>query len=149
MPALTRADLLSTAKRFLEAYNKWTIPAILSVRTPTCTHRTGPKSHDWTSRTNEEFAAFVAPLLPVFRNFKLQVIDEDSTLVDVEKRAVSMRLRSTADTDVGMYENEYIFVLRVCEAGDLVEEVVEFLDTQYSAEFVGRLTAAKSESERL
>src|ERR1700761_5282369 len=134
MAPLTRSQLLSTAQGFLTGYNKWTASGVLSLRSPTCVHRTGPNSHGLTCRTNEEFASFVAPMLSVFRNFKLAVIDEDETLVDVEKRKVMMHLRSHAETDVGPYENEYYFTVTVSEDGGLVNEVVEFLDSKYTDE---------------
>ena len=81
--------------------------------------------------------------MPEFRNFHLRVIDERETAVDTEARKVVLHLTSSADMDVGVYENEYYFVLRMSESGELVEDVVEWMDSKYTAEFVERLNGEK------
>ncbi len=137
--SVTRTTLLQTASLFIANYNKWTVSSLLSLRSPVCIHRTGPASSAAPARNNSEFAAFVTPILPVFRNFTLTVIDEEETVIDVEKRKVVLHLRSRADTKVGLYQNEYYFTLTMSEDGKLVDEIVEFLDSGYTAEFVRRL----------
>jgi ketosteroid isomerase-like protein len=144
----SRTDLLRTAQRFLALYNQWTIPSLLAPRSPGCIHHMGPKSLASPSRTNEEFAAFVTPVLSTFRNFELAVIDEEETLVDVEKRLVSMHCRSQADTDVGPYENEYYFTIRVSRDGDRVEEIWEFLDTAYTLQILEKLNSVEKGVEK-
>lgn len=77
--------------------------------------------------------------MPAFRNFRLSVVDENHTIVDVDSRKVSLHLKSKAATDAGPYENEYIFILMMSEDGQLVDEVFEFLDSRYTADFVAKL----------
>jgi hypothetical protein len=145
--AVPRAELLATAHRFMESYHSWDMDKILSVRSPNCIHHCPPKSlHGGPSYTNAEFAAFFSNILPLLRNFRGEVVGggdkEESFVVDVERRKVAMHLRGYADSDIGPYENEYIVVLKMTERGDLVEEIVEFLDSGYTEKFFGKLQAA-------
>ncbi|EHY55745.1 hypothetical protein ABEF92_003278 [Exophiala dermatitidis] len=150
----TRSQLLDTSTRFIHAYNAWTTESILSVRSPRCIHRTLPASRGRRPKTNDEFRQFIEPLLPVYRGFRLSFVNDDSdsdsdnseTVVDVEKRKVVLHLKSHADTDAGPYENEYYFVLSMNEAGDLVDEVVEYLDSGYTDAFMRRLEKCQDEA---
>ncbi|KAJ2982514.1 hypothetical protein NQ176_g1336 [Zarea fungicola] len=134
-----RSVLLNTASSFLKAYNKWTVEDVLSVRSPTCIHYTLPKSTGNPPRNNNDFAAMLEQVIPVFRNFRLTVIENSHTVVDTELGKVTLHLRSMAETDVGPYENEYIFTLKISEDGKMVDEIVEFLDSQYTADIVAKL----------
>ncbi|RFU31459.1 hypothetical protein B7463_g4851, partial [Scytalidium lignicola] len=141
--APTRAQLLATAHRFLEGYNTWTIKAILSIRSPNCIHHVPPKSFSGSaSYNNTEFAAFLKNVIPLFHNMRSEAVGGEegkSFIVDVDRWKVVMHLRGYADSDIGPYENEYIFMLRMTESGDLVEEIVEFLDSGYAEAFFGKL----------
>ena len=102
--------------------------------------------------TNEAWLALSAQVRRIFRNntFGLYHGDEArDVLVDVEAGKVMLHVRGVAETDLGGYDNEYFFVLRMVdeegkgeERGVLVDEVVEFVDSRYSSEFVGRLRGA-------
>ncbi|PTB63399.1 hypothetical protein BBK36DRAFT_1143884 [Trichoderma citrinoviride] len=135
----SRSQLIATANAFVAAYNKWTVPDVLSIRSPTCKHHLLPGTK-LPSRNNQEFAEFLERIIPIIRNFRLHVVDTTPPVVDVEARKVMMHLKSSAETDVGPYENEYFFVLTVSEDGEKIDEVVEFLDTAYTAEFMERLS---------
>ncbi|KAL6854515.1 hypothetical protein J3F83DRAFT_718826 [Trichoderma novae-zelandiae] len=137
MPA-SRSQLIATANAFVSANNKWTIPDVLSIRSPSCMHRFLPGTKP--PRNNEEFGEFLKGVIPVLRNFRLHVVESTPLVVDVEARKVMMHLTSTAETDVGPYENEYFFVLTMSEEGDKVDEIVEFFDTLYATGFMGRLS---------
>lgn len=142
--SLSRSDLIRTANSFLSAYNKWTVSDILSPRSPSCIHRVLPGNRP--ARNNAEFGTFFEGIIPKFRNFRFKFVDTTPLVVDVETRRVVMHLTSTADTDIGPYNNEYIFVLTISEDGEKVDEIVEFLDTQYTAEFVGKLSEKTGEA---
>ncbi|EXJ60104.1 hypothetical protein A1O7_04256 [Cladophialophora yegresii CBS 114405] len=138
-----RARLLQTTRMFLESYDTWTVDALLSVRSPTCIHHTLPTDEErFPSRNNTEYGAFVRSLLPLFRNFRLRIAEGDDVAIDVEKRRVVLHAKSRADTDVGEYKNEYVFMLTMTEDGMLVEKVVEFLDSGYTEKFFGKLLAS-------
>ncbi|EXJ82033.1 hypothetical protein A1O1_08101 [Capronia coronata CBS 617.96] len=140
--APTRAQLLSTSDKFIRAYNEWTIASILSVRSSGCIHRTLPASRARKPKNNVEFARFLKPLLSVYRELTLSNIDEAETVIDVKKRKVVLHLKSHADTDAGPYENEYFFILTMSQDGDLIDEVVEYLDSGYTDDFAERLQQA-------
>jgi hypothetical protein len=67
------------------------------------------------------------------------VVDASPFVVDVEARKVMMHLTSTAESDIGPYTNEYIFWVTISEDGEKVDEIVEFLDSFYTANFLSRL----------
>ncbi|KAM0249348.1 hypothetical protein ACHAQJ_009109 [Trichoderma viride] len=139
----SRSQLLSTANAFISAYNKWTVSDILSIRSPTCIHRVIPGKRP--DRNNAEFGAFFEGILPSLRNFRLHEVAASPFVVDVEARRVMMHLTSTAETDIGPYNNEYIFWLTISEDGEKVDEIVEFLDSFYTAGFLERLAKETGE----
>ncbi|KIW69328.1 hypothetical protein PV04_05210 [Phialophora macrospora] len=142
MPSTMRSELLRTAQAFIESYNTWTVDALLSVRSPLCIQYTLPADEErFPPRKNAEYGAFVQTIIPMFRNFRLRIVDEDDVVVDVEKRKVVFHAKSRADSDVGEYANEYVFTLTMTDDGRLVEKVVEFYDSGYSEKFFGKLLA--------
>ncbi len=94
--------------------------------------------------TKAQFGAFLEPMLPLFSNFRFTIVggDEEGIIVDTETRKVVLRLTSEAQTKVGPYRNEYVFTLRVSEDGEHVDEIWEFLDSAYTAPFLGKLQQA-------
>ncbi|RFU80652.1 hypothetical protein TARUN_1537 [Trichoderma arundinaceum] len=136
--ALTRPQLINTANAFISAYNKWTVADVLSIRSPSCIHRV--LAGDRPVRNNAEFGEFLEGVIPAIRNFRLKIVDTSPFVVDVEARRVVLHLTSTGESDVGPYGNEYMFILTISEDGKKVDEIVEFLDTLYTAEFLTKLT---------
>lgn len=145
--SLSRARLLQTAFAFLESYNSWDVPSILSVRSLDCLHHTLPATLLVPPRTNSEYASFLEPMLPVFRAVRFEAIHDKQTLVDVEARKVVMHCRSTAVTDVGQYENEYVFILTMSEDGTLLDEIVEFIDSACTQNFRARILSNTAEAK--
>ena len=136
---IERQKLLSTAHAFVSAYNAWTVDSVLSVRSPTCIHRTLPTSTSTPDRNNAEFGKLLESVIPIFRNFHLTILDEDDIIVDAASRKVVLHLQSNADTKAGPYSNEYFFILTMSRDGRQVDKVVEFLDSEYTAQIVGKL----------
>ncbi|KAF9210752.1 hypothetical protein BGZ59_009022, partial [Podila verticillata] len=106
---------------------------------PSCIHRTLPSSDNHPIRNNAEFGTMLETVIPIFRGFHLYIADDKATVVDTEARKVMLHLKSRAETDVGPYENEYIFTLTMSENGEKVDEIMEFLDSRYTAQFLSRL----------
>ena len=71
-----------------------------------------------------------------FKNFNSS---SKNTVVDEEAKKVVMHASSTATTDLGDYNNEYILVLHMTEDGTKVHRFEEFVDSKYSTEFLSRL----------
>lgn len=148
----TRAQLIVTAQRFVDSYNSWRIDNILAIRSPNCIHHTLPKSlHGSTSYTNAEFRAFFTPMMPLLRNFQAEIVGgdtEEGFIVDAKRRKVVMQLKGHAESDVGIYMNEYIIVLGITEDAKLVEEIVEFLDSGYTDAFFGKFQGEDQKNVR-
>lgn len=142
----SRTQLLSTARTFIDAYRTWTVDAIMEHRSPDCISRILPASRKYAPMNNAEYEAFFSRTMPLIQNFT-PIEFEDETMVDTEKRKVFMHLRSTADTVVGAYANEYSLVMTMTEGGDKVCDFMEFVDSAYSEEFFPRLRA-KLEQDR-
>lgn len=82
--------------------------------------------------------------MPLFKNFTPTI----HQLVEDEKaNTIAIWCSSTADTIIGPYGNEYMILLSFNEAGDKVEKVIEFVDTEYSKSFFGRLRAHLEQKE--
>lgn len=135
---MSRATLLTTAQTAIQGFNTWTLSSILSYRAPHCTHHIHPSSLNRPALTNAEYAAYMQPLLSLFRSFIVTVHD---TIVDEAARKVAVHASSSAVTDVGPYANEYVLVMRMTEDGRAVERFDEFVDSRVSAEFMPRLRA--------
>jgi hypothetical protein len=138
----TRERLLQTASAFLVTYDDWSVPSILSLRSPSCVHHTLPVSLGVPSRSNAEYTKFIELQLSSFSEVRFRVIDDDKTVVDVETGKVVMHVSCSATTAAGDYKNEYIFTLTMDKGGDLVDEIVEFIDSGYSKNFKERLGTA-------
>lgn len=63
-----------------------------------------------------------------------EVVD-DETVVDVEKRKVVLHVKTSANSPVGEYKNEYLWTLTMSEDGKLIEDIVEFADSASAVEF--------------
>jgi ketosteroid isomerase-like protein len=136
--ALTREKLLQLGKNLVAGYNAWDIDSILSIRTPDCVWHILPGSRARSFRNNEEYRKFFSTMIPAFKNFTLSLIDED-TAIDVENRLITLHLKSTADSVIGPYANEYFVLLKSSPDGSLIEVGKEFVDSAYSSEFFPKL----------
>ncbi|KAK6210907.1 hypothetical protein LQW54_005785 [Pestalotiopsis sp. IQ-011] len=65
----------------------------------------------------------------MIRNIRLSFVEGQDMLVDDVSRKVMMHLRSTGETDAGPYANEYTIVLKMTDDGELIKEIVEFVDS--------------------
>lgn len=85
---------------------------------------------------NAAYRQYFGAMMPLFKNFTPvvhQLVEDESA------NTVAIWCSSTAETVIGPYTNEYVLVLHFTEAGDKVEKFVEFVDTEYSKSFFGRL----------
>lgn len=85
---------------------------------------------------NASFRQYFGGIMPLFKNFTPTI----HQLVEDEKaNTIAIWCSSTAETPIGPYGNEYVLVLHFNEAGDKVEKFIEFVDTEYSKSFFGRM----------
>lgn len=85
---------------------------------------------------NATFRQYFGGMMPLFKSFVPTV----HQLVEDEKaNTIVIWCSSKAETVIGPYANEYVIVLHFNEAGDKVEKIIEFVDTEFSKTFFGRL----------
>jgi hypothetical protein len=89
--------------------------------------------------------------LAAFRHFHCRVHEVHE---DPNTNTIIMRVSSTADTDVGPYNNESMITLQFNDNGDQVTVFTEFFDSIVSRDFLAKLhvgqngTAAQIHSEK-
>lgn len=162
-----------TAVEVMDAYKAWDIERVMAYRTEDCTQLVVPstflplslvfcyldtllpppgprlmedsvESLDRPAMDNATFRKYFGGMMPLFKNFTPTV----HQLVEDEKaNTIAIWCSSTADTIIGPYGNEYMLLLFFNEAGDKVEKVIEFVDTEYSKSFFGRLRAHLEQKE--
>ncbi|KAL9616942.1 MAG: hypothetical protein Q9160_008212 [Pyrenula sp. 1 TL-2023] len=142
-----RQTLLQTATAFSTSYDEWTVESALRIRTPDCTHQIHPASLKRPCMTNNDLSAFLASVNKLYQNYRIHV-REYETLVDDEKRSVVLHATGTADTILGPFHNEYIFVLKMDETGQKVRHIDEFVDSAAVVAIVPRIKAEWEKAER-
>jgi len=85
--------------------------------------------------TKEDYGPFFGPFMALLSDCSFQVVDDKETVVDVEMRKVVIHVKSSANSTVGKYENEYLWTLTMSEDGKMIENIVEFTDSAYAIEF--------------
>ncbi|KAI1187485.1 hypothetical protein F5B17DRAFT_399699 [Nemania serpens] len=135
-----RQTLLGTANAFARSYDEWTVESALRIRTSDCTHQVHPASLQRPCMTNDGLAASFESIKKLYQGYKITV-REDETLVDVENRSVVLHADGTADTILGPFRNEYIFILKMDESGSKVRRVEEFVDSAAVVDLVPRIKA--------
>ncbi|KAI1376829.1 hypothetical protein F4677DRAFT_418151 [Hypoxylon crocopeplum] len=144
----SRDQLLQTAKSFLESFNDFTPESVVRYSSPTCTYRILPAILKSPPQTNAELVCFIKELKAIAPAFELRLIDGEVPVIDVVTRKVVMHLKSRSETTVGLYENEYIWVLTLSEDGKSVDDLLEFVDSLYTQEWLPKLRKAGAEAVR-
>jgi hypothetical protein len=132
------SKLLTTALAVVAGYNEWNMDAILAPRAENCTHRVYPARLNRPAMNNTAYNEYFSNFLPYFRNFNVTVID---AYVDEQANRVALQAKSSAESVVGPYANEYVLMLKMTECQDKIYEFREFIDSEYSAMFFPNLTA--------
>ncbi len=60
-------------------------------------------------------------------------------VVDEVARKVVLHLKSTGESDTGPYTNEYFIVLKMMDDGNLIKEIVEFIDSAYMLSLAAKM----------
>lgn len=133
---MSRSTLLETACAVIDGYNAWKSEAIMAFRALDCIHQVLPASLGRQPMNNEQYLAYFTSIMPAFSNFHLTV---KHTIVDEGARKVVLYVFSTAKTELGDHNNEYMVVLHMSMDGTKVTLFEEFVDSKYTAEFFTRL----------
>ncbi|RYP06943.1 hypothetical protein DL765_009309 [Monosporascus sp. GIB2] len=143
-----RDKLLSMAQAFLTSFNKFTPESVVAYRSTSCKHHLLPATLRAPPRSNAEYAAFVKQLQAVMPSFHLRLSEDEDPVVDEVTRTVVMHLKSHSETDVGLYENEYIWILKFNRTGTAIDKVIEFADSQYTAEWIPKFQKAIEDNQK-
>ncbi|CAG5178911.1 uncharacterized protein ALTATR162_LOCUS8937 [Alternaria atra] len=126
------------AKEVIDAYNAWDIERILGYRTPDCKQQVLPTTLNRAPKSNDEYRAYFKSIEPLYINFTATVFQETH---DPETHTCIIHARSTAQTPIGPYGNEYALILTLTEDGTKVRYFDEFVDSAYTLEFGARMAA--------
>ncbi|KAL5332212.1 hypothetical protein BJX70DRAFT_384817 [Aspergillus crustosus] len=140
---IAREKLLATAASFTDTFGSWDVDIMLSVRAPECRYHMCCPSFKKTSLSNDQTRDTFPQWKGVFKRYKLEIITESQTLVDEAARKVAFRARGSGESIVGLYENEYFFILRMTEDCSQVAEAWEFYDTIRLQDLQQRLQAGQ------
>ncbi|KAI1262154.1 hypothetical protein F5Y18DRAFT_161562 [Xylariaceae sp. FL1019] len=125
-----------TALAVIDAYNEWSIDAIMALRSDDCVQCILPKSLGRPEMTNEAYRAYFGAMIPLFTDFKVEIKD---VFEDAAANKVVIWATSTASTPVGPYANEYTLMLYFNEDGSRVVRFNEFVDSANSVTFFPKL----------
>lgn len=95
---------------------------------------------------NQSYAAFFTTMLPLFRNFHAKVID---MFEDAKENKVAIYARSTADTPIGPYVNEYMLMIYLDNDCKKVVRILEWVDSALSSTFFPKLKEHLLRQEQL
>lgn len=143
--APTRAQLLETAIALVEGFETWTVDAVLAKRSAKSTQQILPESLGRPVQDIEGFRRHIEYLMPLVpEGFKVNAHYKEP-IVDEAARKVVVFAKCSANTVVGPYDNEYVFVIHLNDDGTLADKVEEFLDSQLVRELESRLAAVKEQ----
>lgn len=127
-----------TAEALVGAFNEMDVEAIMSHRDENCTRIFLPASMGLSPQSNATYRSSLQKLRAIFLDFSLIIND---LLEDKEKRRICMWLSARADTVVGKYVNEYMWLYDFDEHGKILV-AREFSDSVMEREFFPKLRAA-------
>jgi len=85
---------------------------------------------------NTAFEAWQKSIMHAFRNVEIKILE---MIEDPESNKVAMWAKSSAETDIGPYTNEYMIVLHMNKEKTKIVRLREFADSAYANEFFPRL----------
>ncbi|TGJ80334.1 hypothetical protein E0Z10_g8430 [Xylaria hypoxylon] len=130
------SQLRQTALAVVDAYNKWTVEGIMALRTEDCVNQIIPRSLGRPAMDNTAYEEYFRSVMPHINNFAVTI---DDIIVDPRENKVAIWAHSSASTEIGPYNNEYVFILYMNEAGDKITKFHEFVDSSYSVAFFPKL----------
>ncbi|KAI0534836.1 hypothetical protein GGR58DRAFT_504932 [Xylaria digitata] len=130
------SQLRQTALAVIDSYNKWSIEAIMGLRAEDCVTQILPRSLGRPAMDNATYETWFKSMMPYFKDFTVTI---DDVIEDPAGNKVAIRARSTASTEIGPYNNEYVVILHMNEAGDKITKFLEFVDSSNSVTFFPKL----------
>jgi hypothetical protein len=118
-------QLHTTARAWYAAYDTSDLDAITSLSTPYCIFRGGPSSVAPPIRNVDEYIIHVRGVIDSLTEpWQTGLID---LMVDEKERKAVIFGWTKATTEAGMYENEWVILIKMTEDGGKVREQFEFI----------------------
>ncbi|KAL7954612.1 hypothetical protein V8C34DRAFT_319734 [Trichoderma compactum] len=131
--------MMELAISFIDAFNEFTTESVVRYRSESCLHHLRPKSLNAPPRTNSEYSAWVANLKTVMSGFTFSFMDGYEPIIDERPRHITLDVKSNCETVLGEYKNGYVWILKVDETGQVIEDIMEFADSAYTIEWIQNL----------
>jgi hypothetical protein len=135
MPSTMR----QTADAVIAAFNAMDIDGIVAHRTPDCIREFLPRAMGYSPQDNATYTRSLRELKHIFHNFSLVV---DNIVEETDARKMSLCLQAGADTLIGRYENDYVWMWEFNNEGVKIKRSKEFSDTNMSKTFYPKLKEA-------
>lgn len=132
----SKSQLLRTALAAIDGYNKWDLEAIMAPRADHCMQEILPKSLDRPLMNNTDYRAYFGKMLPAFKSFTVAILD---VVEDAKNHKVLVHAKSTAESVVGPYANEYMLVFHMTEDDRQIVHLKEFVDSMVSVSLIGKI----------
>ena len=139
------SPMRQTAEAVIAAFNAMDIDGIIAHRSPDCMREFLPRSMKYPPQNNTTYARSLQELKLVFQNFSLVV---DNIVEETEARRMSLCLQAGADTLIGRYDNDYVWMWEFDEDGAKIKKSKEFSDTNMSRTFYPKLKEAMREQAK-
>lgn len=149
----------------IDAFKAWDMDRIMAYRADNCIQEIAPSKLLFSSlslpshsikltvsteslgqpaRDNAAYRQYFEATMPLFTNFTPTAHE---IIVDEAGNKASIWCSSTAETPVGPYANEYTLFLYFNETGDKVVRVVEFVDSDFSRAFFGKMAKLAAQKQ--
>ncbi|MCJ1469623.1 hypothetical protein MMC07_008258 [Pseudocyphellaria aurata] len=132
------AALQKLTHNYVKAIETLDVEQQIAPRLPDCIQQVSPKSLGHPPTDNAGFRRSVERVFPNLKNFTFTV---GHITTDAESRRVVIQGSGRADTVVGPYVNDFVFVLHATEDGTRLKMVEEFLDSAAITEWGRKLKA--------
>ncbi|KAI1459798.1 hypothetical protein F4805DRAFT_420303 [Annulohypoxylon moriforme] len=143
--APSREQLLKITNLFLDSFNEFTPQSVVKYRSSNCRWRILPERLEQPPQNNTEYANMIGSLQDLTPSFRVYIVEGFEPAVDVVTRQVTLHVKSHSDTKVGLYQNEYVWVITFNEEGTEIVDVLEFVDSLYMNEWFPKLIKASEE----
>lgn len=141
---MTLSTRRRTAEALVAAFNNMDVDTIVSYRSPKASRRFLPLSMGLADQDNATYHHSLLKLRAIFHNFSLKIND---LLEDKDANRVCLSLNARANTMVGEYVNEYMWLLDFDETGSKILLSQEFSDTVMERDFYPKLKAAMEKQQ--
>ena len=129
---------VQTAFDVLDGFKEWTVEGVTRWNGPGFQHQVLPLSRGAAVKDAAAWKTYFKSIEPLFRGFTPVIND---LYEDEKKNAVVIWARSTANTPIGPYANEYMLTLYMTKDQKKVETFLEFVDIGVSRDFFPKLNA--------